>query len=109
MEWTCGPSEETLLHVTVRERKWQAAHFLIDSGASPNVKTSETIDTVDGTTPLHSAYANKDIEMIALLRQFGANPEIEDSLGRKAPFSIAGKDMKAFEHAVRRIFDRPGR
>ena len=47
-------------------------------------------DDDTNTTALHAAASNNDLEMVSLLLQFGARPDVFDNFGQ-TPLSIARK------------------
>ena len=66
-------AEYTALHDVVNEGKLDSAKFLIDHGAMINAQNNE-----ERYTPLHCAVLNKDIKIIALLLEKGADPYAKD-------------------------------
>ena len=70
------------LHIAVKKNAPNLARFLLQKGASLNLKDDS------GDTPLHIAVENGTEEMVGLLLHWGADTEIKDKDGR-TPIQIA--------------------
>lgn len=80
-----GPYKETVLHIAVRKQNYELVKYLI------NVCRAK-IDVYDSymSSPLFEAIDGCDFEMVLLLLQLGANPNIPNAKG-KTPLHLSLK------------------
>jgi ankyrin repeat protein len=67
---------------------FDAVQVLIDLGGDPNYQCEEE----DDFSLLHVAAANQDINMVAMLLEMGANPDIENQHGQ-TPWDISEDEI----------------
>jgi ankyrin repeat protein len=72
-----SPDGKSLLELAQRAGAVHAARFMLDRGVDPNVKTN-THETL-----LHRAARQGDLGFVALLLEYGANPEAVDGKKRR--------------------------
>lgn len=70
---------QTLLQFAASKNSYLSATLLLEGGASPNLAGGE-----DRYTALHHAARRDNAEMIALLAQYDANPDLKDKYGQTA-------------------------
>lgn len=78
LERRVSPNLRCLLEIAIYGDKVPVLRLLLDAGANPN----RTIDW-GGTTLLHEAVQHGNPEMVELLLARGADPNLEDRMGRK--------------------------
>jgi ankyrin repeat protein len=66
---------DTLLHVAVGRRDFEAIRYFVEAGLDVNAKGDYH------ETPLYSAAAHKDIGLVGFLLQLGADPSVPDHQG----------------------------
>ncbi|NIJ07418.1 ankyrin repeat protein [Sphingomonas vulcanisoli] len=113
---------ETALHIVIKKHDETWLVFLLQKGASPNIKDRQgntplmiaaqtgdadaarvliavgaTLNTVNdsGETPLIRAVLNRDVTMASLLVQGGADPTIRDTLQGKSAADYANEDKRS--------------
>ncbi len=66
---------DTLLHIAVRVGDLHTTALLLEAGFDPNVSGDM------GSTPLHSAKAKQNAEIVSLLLRYGAREDIRNEFG----------------------------
>lgn len=70
-----GKDGLTPLHWAVNKKNTAMVNFLLEKGASPDVRSDK------GNTPLHTAVYEEDLDMVKSLLEKGASPNMQNSKG----------------------------
>jgi len=83
----------TPLHLAVKDNKYNAAKTLLEAKANPNLGAE--LDQ----TPLHLAVINGNVEMLELLRQYGADCFLVDEKNQDAiDYAIDEKELPVIKY-----------
>nr|XP_042905260.1 uncharacterized protein LOC107454385 [Parasteatoda tepidariorum] len=68
----------TPMHYSITYHQLELVKYLVNREAKPSLD----IKNIEGETPLHLAYKNKRTDIMIMLLEAGANPDIKDNGGR---------------------------